>query len=78
MVDQHLMFTTCCLKNDFVSESQILTTTEDSILKGDVQLGYISPDTLLKLFKFRRMLLPPPYRKNLVALVIDEAYCVKN
>ena len=44
------------------------------VLNGNVQLVYISPEMNKT---YRSMLLSPQYQKNLVALVIDEAHCVK-
>lgn len=70
-------FTALGLNTEFVGESQSNSAAEDSILKGEVQLVYISPESLLHNIKFRKMLLSAPYRENLVALVIDEAHCVK-
>lgn len=77
MVDQHAKFTARGLKTEYVGESQFNSTAEDRILKGEVQLVYISPESLLTNVKFRKMLLSTPYRENLVALVVDEAHCVR-
>ena len=38
---------------------------------------YISPESLICNPMFRNMLLSPVYKEKLVALVIDEAHCVK-
>ena len=38
---------------------------------------FISPESILAKGIFRNMLLSPPYIKNLVAVVVDEAHCVK-
>ena len=48
-----------------------------SVLKGKIQLVYISPESLLENDCFRAMLLTDFYQKNLRALVVDEAHCVK-
>ena len=47
-----------------------------SICRGEYQLiyMYMSPEVLLR---WRDMLLTPTYAKNLIALVVDEAHCVK-
>ena len=76
MVDQHAKFTACGLKTEYVGEVHYDCTVKDRILKGDVQLVYISPESLLDNIKFRNMLLSAPYKENLVALVVDEAHCV--
>ena len=77
MVDQKAKFTPRGLRTEYVTESQINTEGEDDILKGEVQLVYISPESLLYNWKFRKMLTSAVYKENLVALIIDEAHCVK-
>ena len=77
MVDQHANFTSRGLKTEYVGESHYDSAVEECILKGEVQLVYISPESLLNNIKFRNMLLSAPYKDNLVALVVDEAHCVK-
>lgn len=77
MVDQHAKFTPRGLKTEFVCETTINTEGEGRILKGEAQLVYISPESLLWNIKFRKMLVSTSYRENLVALVVDEAHCVK-
>ena len=51
---------------------------EDSeIIKGEVQLVYISPEALLCDPCWREMFRSTVYKKNLVGLVIDEAHLVE-
>uniref|UniRef100_A0A1X7VJA5 DNA 3'-5' helicase n=1 Tax=Amphimedon queenslandica TaxID=400682 RepID=A0A1X7VJA5_AMPQE len=50
---------------------------EDSIIKGEYQLVFVSPETFLVKQKWRRMLGNDVYQERLVALVIDEAHCVR-
>ena len=52
-------------------------TNPAGILRGDYQLVFISPEQLLKKKCYRMMGRSPEYCDNLVALVIDEAHCVK-
>ena len=70
MMDQHSKYAPC------VSE---LTNkkTEDKIIAGEVQLVYISPESIVNNRKFRKMLLSAVYTENLMGLVVDEAHCVK-
>ena len=49
----------------------------DGIVNGEFELVFISPEAILSRNKWRKMLLSDIYQKNLVALVIDEAHCVK-
>ena len=74
MVDQHEKFIIRGLKTEYLCESNYNKETEVNIIKGEVQLVYISPESLLK---YRRMLLSTPYRNNLMGLVVDEAHYVK-
>ena len=46
-------------------------------MDGEVQLIYISPECILNNVKYRRMLSSEVCVKNLVALIVDEAHCVK-
>ena len=62
---------------EFVGEAQTDAAVVKRVLQGYVQLLYISPENLLNNCKFRSMLLPPTYAQNMVALVVDEAHCVK-
>ena len=50
---------------------------ETEICEGKFQLVYMSPEALLAESTWRDMLLSPVYQSNLVALVVDEAHCVK-
>ena len=77
MVDQHEKFIIRGLKTEYLCESNYNKETEVNIIKGEVQLVYISPESLLNNIKYRRMLLSTPYRNNLMGLVVDEAHCVK-
>ena len=76
MMDQHSKYAPCGLNTEFVSE---LTNkkTEDKIIAGEVQLVYISPESIVNNRKFRKMLLSAVYTENLMGLVVDEAHCVK-
>ena len=48
-----------------------------SVCAGLYQLVYLSPEALLTESTLRDMFLCPVYTDNLVALVVDEAHCVK-
>ena len=77
MVDQQSKFSPKGLSTEYVGESQRDLAVKHKILNGDVQLVYISPESLIMNKTYRSMLLTPQYQQNLVALVIDEAHCVK-
>lgn len=44
---------------------------------GQAQLVCISPESIIGNTRFWSMLLSPVYQEHLVALVVDEAHCVK-
>ena len=77
MIDQRSKFSPRGVKTEFVGEAQTDPEAEKAVLRGLVQLVYIRPENLIDNIKFRKMLLTPVHQDNLVALVIDEAHCVK-
>ena len=76
MMDQKQKFSEC-LRSEYIGEAQADPDVKDRVLKGEVQLLFLTPETLINNKTFRNMLLFPPYQQNLVALVVDEAHCVK-
>jgi len=48
-----------------------------NVLNGNVQLVYISPESLLLNRQYRSMLITPTYQQKLKALVVDKAHRVK-
>jgi len=51
---------------------------KQKILDGEYQLVFVSPEALLATRRWRKMLLSPIYQNNLIAVVVDEAHCVRN
>ena len=76
MIDQRAKFSPRGLRVEFVGEAQTDSLTERRVLKGHVQLLYISPESAICNSKYRSMFMSPPYRENLVTLAVDEAHCV--
>ena len=60
-----------------MGEAQTDPAVISRVLKGNVQLLYISPENLLNNPRFRSMLLTSKYKEHLVAEVVDEAHRVK-
>ena len=77
MMDQRSKFSLQGITTDFVGEDQHDDDAIKKVLKGLVQLVYISPESLHTNTRYRNMFLSQVYKENLVALVIDEAHCVK-
>jgi len=62
---------------DCVGEAQQNKSVVHKVVKGEVQLLYITPENIVKNEFYRNMLTSKKYRENLVALVVDEAHCIK-
>ncbi len=77
MIDQQQKYASRGLIVECVGEAQTDAGAVKRILKGEVQLVFISPESIMSKGVFRNMLLSPAYIKNLVAVVVDEAHCVK-
>ena len=77
MREQAARFSAMGISAEFVGEGQTDPSVKSKVLKGDIQLLFISPENLLCNMAYRNMLLSDQYKKSLVALAIDEAHCVK-
>ena len=49
----------------------------DSVMDGNVQLFYFSPECILSHSHWRDMLMTPCYQNNLICLAVDEAHLVE-
>ncbi|XP_062512632.1 ATP-dependent DNA helicase RecQ-like [Corticium candelabrum] len=65
------------LTAEFVGEAQEDPNAVRRVLKGQVQLVYLSPEKLINNELYRGMLMSQPYRDRLKAIAVDEAHCVK-
>ena len=77
MVDQKKNFAPTGVSVEFVGKAQDDNTAVKRVLKGEVQLVYISPENILNNRRFRDMLQKSNYQQRLVAVVVDEAHCVQ-
>ena len=77
MLDQKERFIRTGLTVEFVGSTQDNSDAIEAVLNGKVQLVYISPESVLNNKNFRGMLQRDIYQENLVALVVDEAHCIK-
>ena len=50
---------------------------KNQVVKGNFQMVYFSPESLLSGHRWRELLQDEPYRSNVVAFIVDEAHCVK-
>ena len=76
MLEQRAKFSVCGLRSEFIGQLQHDVQSLSAVQRGQVQLLYVSPESLLCNPQWREMLLLPVYQSNLVALVVDEAHCV--
>ena len=77
MMDQRAKFSPKGIMTEFVEEDQHDDNAIKRVTKGDVQLLFISPESLITNAVYRNMLLSPIYKESLVALVVHEAHCIK-
>ena len=77
MIDQKEKFSQKSLTVQFVGNAQTDERVVLSVLNGEVQLVYISPESVLQNRRYRNMLSTEIYQQNLKAFIVDEAHCVK-
>ena len=77
MMDQREKFTPRGISTEFVGEAQQDENAVKRVLHGEIQLVFISPENLICNTTYRSMLVSSVYKQHLVALVVDEAHCVK-
>ena len=77
VMDQCAKYTPRGLQAEFVGEAQTDRAVKEKVLRGEIPLLFITPESLIGNSTCRNMLLSPAYTEKLVALVIDEAHCVQ-
>ena len=77
MMDQYAKFTLRGLQVEIVGEEQTDPTAKDRVVHKDVQLVFITPESIISTPVYRNMLVSAVDSKRLVASVIDKADCVK-
>ena len=78
MIDQKDKFIPRGISAEFVGEAQTDHSAISRVLKGNCQLVFITPESIICNPLYRNMLLSPVYKDRLVAFVVDEAHCVKS
>ena len=71
MMDQHAKFKPKGIRTEFVCEAQSNEISTDRVIKGEIQLVYISPESAICNYKYRNMFLSSPYKDHLVAIAVD-------
>ena len=59
------------VKAAYVGKDQKNESVKQQVLKGEFQLVFMSPESMLKVLKCREMFRSTAYQKNLVCLAID-------
>ena len=77
IIDQVTKFKKYGIGKEFVGEAQMDKSVIVKVLKGEVQILYITPENIVRNELYRNMLLSTKYKQCLVALVVDEAHCIK-
>lgn len=75
MRDQVAKYSGSDLACAFVGEEQRDEEVKEGVMRGQFQLIYMSPDSLLCVLRWREMSLST-YHSNLVAEIVNEAHCV--
>ena len=76
MMEQRTKFTVRGISSEFVGQLQQDILAQTAVKNGTAQLLYVSPECILSNPQWTEMLLLPVYRRNVVALVVDEAHCI--
>ena len=77
MIDQRQKFTAWGINTEFLGEAQTDRSVTEQVIKGEIQLIFISPENLLYNRRYRNMLSSPVYENRLVCVAVDEAHCVQ-
>lgn len=65
------------LKAAFVGKDQNDDKIKEGVQNGEYELVYISPESMLRVLKYREMFRSTNYQNHLICLAIDEAHCVE-
>ena len=76
MVEQ-AEFNNLGITTEFVGEAQKDSDTQRRVICGEAQIVLISPENAIENPTYRNMFLSVRYKQRMVALVVDEAHCVK-
>ena len=77
MMDQATKHAQLGIKTEFVGECQKDPAVVEKVLKGEVQLIYISPESIVFNSRYRDMLRSPKFTEKLIGIAVDEAHCIK-
>ena len=77
MIEQTARLNSLAIVTQFVGEAQNDPDARHDVLKGQVQVVLISPENAIQNPMYRNMFLSASYKQRMVALVVDEAHCIR-
>ncbi len=77
MQDQVSKFTTKGVRAVYIGSEQDDPLARQKALKGEAQLVFMSPESLLSVLMWREMFRSRVYQENIVCLAVDEAHLVE-
>ena len=77
MMDQQARYASRGLSTEYVGEEQTDLATKHKVLRGEIQLVFITPESIILNSMYRKMLRSAIYMENLAVVLVDEAHCVK-
>ena len=78
MVEQVAKFNKLGITAEFVGEAQSDVSARSRVLNAEVQIVLISPENAILNPMYRNMFLSRVYKHRMIALVVDEAHCVRS
>ena len=75
MIDQHAKYTPSDHITEFVAEAQCEEKAIDRVIRTEVQLVYISPESVMCNPTYMDVFISLPFKKRLIAPAVDEAHC---
>ena len=77
MVEQAEKFNKLGIATEFVGEAQTDIAARRKVICGEVQVVLMSPENAIENPTYRNMFLSATYKSKMIALVVDEAHCVR-
>ena len=75
-MEQKAKFSQIGIHTEYVGELQQDLDAMKDVRDGQIQMLFISPESLLRNPQWREKLTSRVYKEKLVAVVVDEAHCV--
>ena len=76
MMEQKMRFSHLGFSAEFFGELQTDPKSIRNVEEGNVQLLYVSPESILRNPRWREMILSSVYQRKLAAIVVDKAHCI--